>query len=58
VTVLYLVLPLVLILYGLIFGLTQVKHYPPQAYYLKKQRGATILMEEQRREQDARLWDL
>jgi hypothetical protein len=36
------VLSLVLVLYGLIFAITQIRHYPPQAYYLKKKRGATV----------------
>jgi hypothetical protein len=43
--VLYLIFPLVLLLYGLIFVLTQIKHSRPQAYYLKKKRGATIANE-------------
>jgi hypothetical protein len=43
--IILIVLSLVMVLYGLIFAITQIRHYPPQAYYLKKKRGATIVYE-------------
>ena len=50
------VLGLVVVLYALIFKITQVRHSPPQAYYLKKKRGATIaLMSERGSEPDSHL---
>jgi hypothetical protein len=54
------VAPLVILLYAVIFSITQVKHSPPQAYYLKKKRGATIAMAEKRTEPAVRergLWE-
>jgi hypothetical protein len=46
-------IPLIGIL-PLMFALTQVKHRPPQVYYLKKERGAPIAMREYRADPDWR----
>jgi hypothetical protein len=46
--------PSLVVLLGLIFALTQVKHSPPQVYYLRKERGATIALREYRADPDWR----
>ena len=38
---LYVVLPLVVVLFALIFKMSQMNNRPPQAYYLRKKRGQT-----------------
>lgn len=54
VTFMLIVSPLVVALYALIVALTHTR-YPPQSYYLKKKRGATLAMAERRSAADDRL---
>ena len=43
--ILLVVVPLVVVLYFLIFRINQAEHYAPQAYYRRKTAGATIAFE-------------
>jgi hypothetical protein len=43
--ILLIVVPLVVVLYGLIFRINHAQHYAPQAYYRRKTAGATIAFE-------------
>jgi uncharacterized membrane protein len=40
--ILIVVVPLVVVLYALIFWINQGTHYAPQAYYRRKTAGATV----------------
>lgn len=40
--VLFLIAPLVVLLYVLIFRINKAEHFAPQAYYRRKRVGATI----------------
>ena len=42
--ILYLVFPLVVVLYLLILSMAHGKHFAPQAYYRKKRRGANVAL--------------
>jgi len=53
-TIMLIAIPSVMVVLGLMFALTQVKHRPPQAYYLRKERGATIALGEYKADPDWR----
>ena len=54
-TVMLIAIPSLVVVFVLIFALTHVKqHRPPQAYYLKKERGATIALGEYKADPDWR----
>jgi hypothetical protein len=41
-TIMLVVLPLVVVLYGLIASINRGEHYAPQAYYRRKRGGAPV----------------
>jgi hypothetical protein len=53
-TVMLIAIPSLIVILGVMFALTQVKHRPPQVYYLRKERGATIASGEYKADPDWR----
>jgi len=53
-TIMLIAVPSLIVVLALMYALTQVKHRPPQVYYLRKERGATIATGEYRADPDWR----
>jgi hypothetical protein len=53
-TIMLIAIPSLVVVFALIFALVGVKHSPPQAYYLKKERGATVALGEYKADPDWR----